>query len=109
MSEYSEGICGDGVAILKDGTMMTPDEIVADLRRIQQLTEAIENAVREHRYAVLNGREADYISDEIAALAALIKQNNNSRSRYSSIHEALEAGKDTKEVRYRQKETDNAN
>ena len=29
---YSQGICGDGAAILKDGQMMTLDEILIDLR-----------------------------------------------------------------------------
>ena len=58
MSEYSEGICGDGVAILKDGTMMTPDEIVADLRRIQQLEE--ENTRLEKAWSVIHKRCFEY-------------------------------------------------
>jgi len=58
MSEYSEGICGDGVAILKDGTMMTPDEIVADLRRIQQLEE--ENTRLEKAWSVMHKRCFEY-------------------------------------------------
>ena len=30
--EYSQGICGDGIAILKDGVQMTPEEIIQALR-----------------------------------------------------------------------------
>ena len=69
MSEYSEGICGDGVAILKDGTMMTPDEIVADLRRIQHLTEALEKIAND---STIRG-----IHLSIAARAVLRKANDN--------------------------------
>lgn len=36
MSEYTQGICADGAAILKDGVMMTIEEILADLRRTTQ-------------------------------------------------------------------------
>lgn len=31
MAEYSQGVCGDGAAILRDGQRMTVDEIVAEL------------------------------------------------------------------------------
>jgi len=34
MAEYSEGICGDGAAILKDGAPMKVHEIVAELNRM---------------------------------------------------------------------------
>ena len=33
--EYSQGICQDGAAILKDGVPMTPEEIIAELERGQ--------------------------------------------------------------------------
>lgn len=32
MNEYSQGVCGDGVAILKDGEPMTPEEIIKELQ-----------------------------------------------------------------------------
>lgn len=35
MSRYSQGICGDGAAILRDGQMMTVDEIVAALNQAE--------------------------------------------------------------------------
>lgn len=34
--EYSQGICADGAAILKDGVPMTPEEIVRELQANQQ-------------------------------------------------------------------------
>lgn len=34
--EYSQGICADGAAILKDGAPMTPEEIVRELQANQQ-------------------------------------------------------------------------
>lgn len=36
MPEYSQGICGDGAAILKDGVMLTIDEIVSELNAAAQ-------------------------------------------------------------------------
>ncbi len=36
MSEYTQGICADGAAILKDGVMMTIEEILEGLRCTQQ-------------------------------------------------------------------------
>jgi hypothetical protein len=33
MSEYTQGICADGAAILKDGVMMTIEEILEGLRQ----------------------------------------------------------------------------
>lgn len=36
MSEYSEGICEDGAAILKDGIPLTITEILAALRRAEE-------------------------------------------------------------------------
>lgn len=34
--EYSQGICADGAAILKDGAMMTVDEVVQELRTLRE-------------------------------------------------------------------------
>jgi len=33
--KYSQGICGDGAAILKDGLPMTPEQIVESLNRFE--------------------------------------------------------------------------
>ena len=32
MSEYTQGVCHDGAAVLKDGNMMTIGEIIEELR-----------------------------------------------------------------------------
>lgn len=37
LPEYSQGICGDAAAILKDGVMLTVDEIVAELNTLAAL------------------------------------------------------------------------
>lgn len=36
MAKYSQGICGDGAAILEDGRIMTADEIVARLNELEK-------------------------------------------------------------------------
>lgn len=36
MSQYSEGVCGDGAAILKDGQPMTVSQIIAELKGQKQ-------------------------------------------------------------------------
>ncbi|MEF2156436.1 hypothetical protein V3390_09405 [Luteimonas sp. FXH3W] len=50
--EYSQGIMGDGAAILKDGVRMTVDEIVSELnahaREVEALRQRVEAA--EARY-----------------------------------------------------------
>lgn len=45
MAKYSQGICGDGAAILEDGRMMTVDEIV---ERLNQLDEELTGWVKSH-------------------------------------------------------------
>lgn len=47
MSEYTQGIAFDGVAILKDGQPLRPDDIVTELRRLAQLEAAIRWALGE--------------------------------------------------------------
>lgn len=37
MSEFTQGICADGAAILKDGVMLTPEEIIELLRQGDKL------------------------------------------------------------------------
>lgn len=53
MSEYTQGICGDAAAILKDGQMMTIEEIVSQLsnlnRRVEELEMALQGFVDDSR------------------------------------------------------------
>lgn len=37
--EYSQGICADGAAILKDGVPMTPEEIVRELQSASEIVQ----------------------------------------------------------------------
>lgn len=41
MPEYTEGIAGDGAAILKDGVPMSVSEVIAELNRANALEEAL--------------------------------------------------------------------
>ncbi len=43
MTEYTQGICEDGAAILKDGVMMTIEEILHELRTSAQLKTRLNN------------------------------------------------------------------
>ena len=45
MCEYTQGVCGDGAAILKDGVPMTVEEILAELRRALYMEALIRNVV----------------------------------------------------------------
>jgi hypothetical protein len=61
---YTQGVCHDGAAILKDGVMMTVDEIVAELSR----------------YAALRAENEAYIHEllrELAAAQAEIQRLND--------------------------------
>lgn len=62
MTEYTQGICKDGAAILKDGEMMTIEEILEELRRIPVL--------EAERDAALLG-EAHYMDKEQAVIRRL--------------------------------------
>ena len=44
MAEFSQGVCGGGAAILKDGAPMTPEQIVFALRALNSLVE-----MRDHK------------------------------------------------------------
>lgn len=60
MAEYSQGVCGDGAAILRDGQRMTVDEIVAELNAA--------DAVRKERAALyLRARDWAEVSGRMEA------------------------------------------
>ena len=58
MSEYTQGVMMDGAAILKDGKMLTIDEIVGELRdkeeRIKQLEAQIHNMKDDVKSVLFN-------------------------------------------------------
>jgi hypothetical protein len=37
--KYSQGVCGDGAAILQDGLPLTPQQIIAKLNRFESFSE----------------------------------------------------------------------
>jgi mRNA-degrading endonuclease YafQ of YafQ-DinJ toxin-antitoxin module len=51
MSEYSQGICQDGTAIMKDGEMLTIEEILSELRKAEQLQKENEESFRKGFWA----------------------------------------------------------
>ena len=55
MSEYSQGVCEDGAAVLKEGAQLTIEEILAALRRSEQQAAEIKRLREEAKVAV-----ADY-------------------------------------------------
>ena len=42
VSEWTEGVCGDGAAILCDGTMVPIEKVVAELNRLTKCSAALE-------------------------------------------------------------------
>jgi len=49
--EYSQGVCGDGCAILRDGVMMTVDDIVDTLNAYQSEIAKLRRGVAASAYA----------------------------------------------------------
>jgi hypothetical protein len=45
MNDYSQGICEDGAAILKDGLPMTIEQILTELRSAQQPSAVVPSGV----------------------------------------------------------------
>jgi hypothetical protein len=37
MSEFTQGVCADGAAILRDGEMLTPEQIITALNRAERI------------------------------------------------------------------------
>lgn len=54
MSEYSQGVCQDGAAILKDGQMMTIEEILRELNNHKRLSEALSKVLDMAEYMSLH-------------------------------------------------------
>lgn len=47
MSEYTQGVCEDGAAILKDGQQMTIDEILAELRQLTDTQQELSDCAKK--------------------------------------------------------------
>ena len=65
MGRYSQGICGDGAAILYDGEMLTVDETVARLNMMDDLTALVARLAHSLRQATpdndLPEKAVDYL------------------------------------------------
>lgn len=52
MTEYSQGVCEDGAAILKDGQMMTIEDIVATLTDLNADRERLQHLINSGAFRV---------------------------------------------------------
>lgn len=92
---YSQGVCADGAAILKDGQMITVDEIVAELNRCAMFDKT-ELSIKSYDAGYEKGQAeavADYekrLRDEFAtaALTAIISLEGISITTSSRITDA---------------------
>ena len=55
--DYSQGVCQDGAAIIKNGLMMTIEEILSDLGRIAELEAELEAVKKITRDKYKNANE----------------------------------------------------
>lgn len=75
--EYSQGICQDGAAILKDGQMMTVEEIVKELQQRGQLVDQLKDCLElmqdsETRWD--QGLDAPNMNEEIGYIRDLLAE-----------------------------------
>ncbi|SEG13892.1 hypothetical protein [Marinobacterium lutimaris] len=100
MSEYTQGICQDGAAILRDGQPMTIEEILAALRSGDQQSAEIERlrADRDSQQrlcidAMLEvdelKQERDQLKEEVLRLGSVIVDHDHERDRLKAAVEAL--------------------
>ena len=75
MSEYTQGACHDGAAILKDGQMMTIEEIIAELRGIDRLRADIKRIEKLFNYP-----DAWDTSDYPSVVSAIMRHCQASRN-----------------------------
>lgn len=59
MPEWTEGVCGDGAAILRDGEMVPIEDVIATLNNFEgTAAEAVSEMARQLGIAQLSKREA---------------------------------------------------
>lgn len=71
INEYSQGIMGDGVAILKNGLPMSPDDIVAQLSVLQQLADSQAHLIAAQEQLIAGTKK------ETATLVNLLATSRN--------------------------------
>lgn len=47
MPEWTEGVCGDGAAILRDGEMIPIEDVIATLNKLEGAAAAVEEMARQ--------------------------------------------------------------
>ena len=62
MSRYTQGICGDGAAILRDGKQITIEQVLADLNAIY-VSEEARCDVFAHRTGLALERAAEHLPE----------------------------------------------
>ena len=67
MSKYSQGVCADGAAILRDGQPMTVDEIVSALNRADLAAER-ERELVDALKSISSGRGFGDLIDKAAGM-----------------------------------------
>lgn len=75
--EYSQGVCQDGAAILKDGQMMTVEEIVEELNQRNRLIDQLKDCLElmqdsETRWG--QGLDAPNMNEAIGYVRALLDE-----------------------------------
>jgi len=66
MPEFTQGVCGDGAAILKDGHPMTPDDIVKALNALDRLIK-----LRCHK--IKRGKDNWYLENKESAWSGAVE------------------------------------
>ena len=106
MSEYSQGVCEDGAAVLKEGAQLTIEEILAALRRSEQQAAEIASAkgamkVQSDGYMRLKSENEEQAA-EIAEIRETSKHINKIRMKeeaeLESYKQALEEIKEIAEL-----------
>lgn len=83
MSEFTQGVCADGAAILKDGVMLTIEEIIELLRQSDKLMGRGEpvgyvndyqlDCIESKKTIVLSAAQNDHFNTEVYAQAPAVK------------------------------------
>lgn len=74
MSTFSQGICGDGAAILKNGAIMTVDEIVAEFERLQAENRELVQKERQRAAGIVLKRAFPSVSRGDGLLEEIVKE-----------------------------------
>jgi hypothetical protein len=87
--EYSQGVCMDGAAILRDGAMMTVDDIVGTLNALQARVAELEaekwNAQIAEAALLSVEKERDCLKNAFTIAEGLAKQNKEMAENFIAV------------------------